>query len=107
MSVVSHVWQTPVRQDQRTGTSQASASSRRLENLSLQGILRLLRANSIVGPVPASPAGGCGGRAGVAAIPGVSPVAGPNGSVWMCDAARPIAASPALMSSMNPAGPHR
>src|SRR4051812_29122180 len=30
MSVVSHVWQTPVRQDQRTGTSQASASSSRL-----------------------------------------------------------------------------
>jgi hypothetical protein len=28
--VVSHVWQTPVRHDQRTGTSHASASSSRL-----------------------------------------------------------------------------
>ena len=30
MSVVSQLWQTPVRHDQRTGTSQASASSSRL-----------------------------------------------------------------------------
>ena len=30
MRAVSQLWQTPVRQDQRTGTSQASANSRRL-----------------------------------------------------------------------------
>ena len=29
---LSQVWQIPVRHDQRTGTSQASAKSRRLEN---------------------------------------------------------------------------
>src|SRR4051812_15414683 len=107
MTAVSQLRQTPVRQDQRTGTSQASASSSRLTNSSLQRTLRLLRANSIVGPVPARPAGGCGGRADVGAIPGVSPGAGPNGSVWMCDASKPIAARAALISYMKAAGPHR
>ena len=34
------------------------------------------------------------------------PAAGPNGSVWMWEASRPIAARPALMSSMNGVGPH-
>ena len=46
---------------------------------------RSLRANSIVGPLPGWPAGGWGVRAGVAAMPGVRPGAGPNGSVWMRD----------------------
>ena len=68
---------------------------------------RSLRANSIVGPSPGGPSGGWGGRAGVAAIPGVRPAAGPNGSVWIRDASIPIAARPALISSMNDAGPHR
>jgi len=52
----------------------------------------LLRAKSIVGPFPGFPAGGWGARAGVAAMPGVRPGAGPKGSVWMCDASRPMAA---------------
>ncbi len=37
-----------------------------------------LRANSIVGPFPGWPAGGWGVRAGVAAMPGVRPGAGPT-----------------------------
>ena len=35
------------------------------------------------------------------------PGAGPNGSVWMREASIPIAAKPALISSMNGAGPQR
>ena len=61
------------------------------------GSTRLLRANSIVGPSPGGPAGGCGVRAGVAAMPGVKPGSGPNSSVWMREASRPIAARPALI----------
>src|SRR3954449_2055611 len=68
---------------------------------------RLLRANSIVGPSPGWPAGGWGVRAGVAAMPGVRLGAGPNGSVWMREASSPIAARPALISSMKGLGPHR
>ena len=71
------------------------------------GIARLLRANSIVGPSPGSPAGGCGARAGAAAMPGVRPGAGPKGSVWMRAASIPSAARPALISSMNGIGPQR
>ena len=40
-------------------------------------------------------------------MPGVRPGAGPNGSVWMCEASIPIAARPALISSMNGVGPQR
>ena len=105
MSVVSQLWQTPVRHDQRTGTSQASASSSRLVYSPLHGMARPLRANSIVGPLPGSPAGGCGGRAGVAAMPGVSPAAAPKGSVWIRDASSPAAARAALSSSMKGVGP--
>ena len=39
--------------------------------------------------------------------PGVTAGAGPNGSVWMREVSTPIAASPALISSMKGAGPHR
>ena len=71
MSVVSQLWQTPVRHDQRTGTSHASANSSTLAKSLLHGIERLLRANSIVGPLPGAPEGGCGDRAGIEAMPGV------------------------------------
>src|SRR3954447_16835525 len=56
----SQVWQTPVRQDQRTGTSQASASSSRLWNLGSQETVRPARANEMLGPSPGGPAGACG-----------------------------------------------
>src|SRR5947209_20324204 len=68
---------------------------------------RLLRANWMVGPFPGRPAGGWGVRAGLAAMPGVTLGAGPNGSVWMREASMPRAARPALISSIKGAGPHR
>ena len=55
--------------------------------------------------VPGLPAGGWGALAGVAAMPGVTPGAGPNGSVWMWEASpqrRRAAHRP-----WNGAGPHR
>jgi hypothetical protein len=44
ISPVSQLWQTPVRHDQRTGTSHASASSSRLWKVDPQCTARLLRA---------------------------------------------------------------
>src|SRR5438477_3467281 len=67
----SQVWQTPVRQDQRTGTSQASASSSRLWNLGSQETVRPARAKEILGPLPGDPAGTCVGRRGSSFTPGV------------------------------------
>src|SRR5215470_6053172 len=60
ISAVSQVWQTPVRQDHRTGTSHASASSSRLWYLASQGNVSPLRAKETCGPKPAGPAGKCG-----------------------------------------------
>src|SRR5438067_2091413 len=60
----SQVWQTPVRHDQRTGTSQASASSSRLRNLGSQETVRPARAKEMLGPSPGDPAGACGSRRG-------------------------------------------
>ena len=62
----------PVRQDQRVGTSQASASSSRLAYAGSHGTDRPLRANAISGPWPGVPVGRCGGRAATGAMPGVS-----------------------------------
>src|SRR5580692_1667486 len=67
----SQVWQTPVRQAQRAGTSQASASSSRLWNLGSQETVRPARANEIVGPLPGDPGGACAGRRGTFFTPGV------------------------------------
>src|SRR5271155_5737618 len=60
----SQVWQTPVRQDQRTGTSQASASSSRLWNFESQETVSPARANEILGPSADDPSGACGRRRG-------------------------------------------
>src|SRR6516164_8758719 len=68
----SQVWQTPVRQDQRTGTSQASASSSRLWYLGSQETVSPARAKEILGPSPGDPAGACGSRRGAFFTPGVS-----------------------------------
>jgi hypothetical protein len=54
---VVQVWQTPVRQLQRDGTSQASASSSRLREPGVKGAAMPLRAKVTSGPVPAGP--GC------------------------------------------------
>src|SRR5271170_5790076 len=67
----SQVWQTPVRQAQRTGTSQASASSSRLWNLGSQVTVSPARANEILGPCPGNPTGACGGRRGAFFTPGM------------------------------------
>src|ERR1700751_1344912 len=67
----SQGWQTPVRQDQRTGTAQASASSSRFWNLGSHETVRPPRANETLGPSPGDPAGACGSRRGVSFIPGV------------------------------------
>src|SRR4051812_38862402 len=68
----SQVWQTPVRQDQRTGTSQASASSSRLWNLGSQATVRPARANDTRGPSPGGPAGACGSGRVTSFTPGVT-----------------------------------
>src|SRR5271154_600653 len=77
----SHVWQTPVRQDQRTGTSQASASSNRLWNLGSQETVSPARANEILGPLLGDPAGACGSRRGASFTPGVTDLPEPKISV--------------------------
>ena len=49
------VWQTPVRQLHRVGTSQASARSSRLRPAAPNGAARPLRAKVTIGPVPGWP----------------------------------------------------
>src|SRR6202521_3361168 len=68
----SQVWQTPVRQDPRTGTSQASASFSRLWNRGAQETVSPARAKEILGPSPADPAGACGTGRGASRRPGVT-----------------------------------
>src|ERR1700727_2207899 len=77
----SQVWQTPVRQAQRTGTSQASANSSRLWNLGSQETVRPARAKEIPGPLPTEPSGACGGRRGASLMPGVLGLPEPKISV--------------------------
>src|SRR6516165_9947134 len=77
----SQVWQTPVRQAQRTGTSQASASSSRLWNLGSQETVRPARANDTLGPLPGDPSGACGCRRGASFTPGVMGLPDPKTSV--------------------------
>src|SRR3954453_17613591 len=85
----SQVWQTPVRHDQRTGTSQASASSSRLWYLGSQETVRPARAKEILGPVPDNPVGACGRRLGASFTPGVLGLPEPKTSVWMRSRATP------------------
>src|SRR5579871_1339215 len=92
----SHIWQTPVRQDQRTGTSQASANSSRLWNCESQETVRPARANDIFGPAPGGPAGACGSRRGAALTPGVIGLPEPKISVWTRSRATPQLPSPAV-----------
>ena len=55
---VTQVWQTPVRQLQRVGTSQASARSSTLRPWWPNGAVMPLRAKVTSGPVPAARAAG-------------------------------------------------
>src|SRR5580658_6789370 len=100
----SQVWQTPVRQAQRTGTSQASASSSRLWNLGAQETVSPARAKEILGPSPADPTGACGSRRGASRKPGVMDSPEPKISVWTWLRATPQAASPAVKSLRKAAG---
>src|SRR5215467_10117274 len=69
---LSQLWQTPVRHAQRTGTSHASASSRRLWYAdAFQWAAIPLRAKETSGPVLASAAGRCGLSAAAPTTPGV------------------------------------
>src|SRR5271167_4868417 len=100
----SQVWQTPVRQAQRVGTSQASASSSRLWNLGSQETVRPARANEILGPLPGDPGGACGSRRGTFFTPGVTGSPEPNTSVWTRSRATPQLPSPAVKSSRKAGG---
>src|SRR5271168_4300909 len=79
----SQVWQTPVRQAQRAGTSQASASSSRLWNLGSQVTVSPARANEILGPWPGDPTGACGARRGALLTPGMKELPELKISEWM------------------------
>src|SRR5271165_1114289 len=103
----SQVWQTPVRQDQRAGTSQASASSSRLWNLGSQETVRPARAKEILGPLPGNPAGACASRRGAFFTPGVRDLPEPKISVWTRSRATPQPPSPAVQSSRKAGGPQR
>src|SRR5271165_4146925 len=103
----SQVWQTSVRQDHLTGTSQASASSSRLWNLRSQETVRPARANEILGPLPGDPAGACGSRRGAFFTPGVRDLPEPKISVWTRSRATPQPPSPAVQSSRKAGGPQR
>ena len=77
------LWHTPVRHDQRTGTSQASASSRRLPYSGLHGTARLLRRTGLSARSRFGRRVGEAIRDGVSAMPGVWPGAGPKSPMWM------------------------
>src|ERR1700722_12313443 len=100
------MWQTPVRQYHLTGTSQASANSRRLPYCELQGTGRPLRVKETVGPVPVLE-GGCGGTDVVRAIPGAMEDSAPNISEWMLEAGMPHDFSSAVNSERKAVGPQR
>src|SRR5215468_1924786 len=69
---LSQLWHTPVRHDQRTGTSHASASSNMLWYADpFQCAAMPLRAKDTRGPVLASSLGRCGARFDAATTPGV------------------------------------
>ena len=99
------VWQTPVRQLQRLGTSQASARSSRLRTPAVNGVDRPLRAKVTSGPVPTGPGGWCGGRAAWPVTPGLIGGSASNNSVWMRAGSMPIVVRACRTSVMNEAGP--
>src|SRR5580692_5809881 len=95
----SQVWQTPVRHAQRTGTSQASASSSRLWNFESQETVSPARANEILGPSLDASSGACGRGRGAFLTPGVMDLPEPKISVWTRSWVTPQSPSPAVKSS--------
>ncbi len=67
--------------DQRTGTSQASAKSRRLENFAFQHTFRPLHTSDTRGSERTGPSGGCGDACDGSTTPGVIGFPGPKISV--------------------------
>src|ERR1700733_2749945 len=102
---VTQVWQTPVRQLQRVGTSQASARSSTLRQSAPNGAVTPLRAKVTSGPVPAGPGGWCGARAAGAVIPGFTDGSAANNSVWIAVGESPSAVRASRNPAMNDAGP--
>ena len=103
----SHVWQTPVRHDHFTGTSQASANSSRLWYAGFHDASTLLRAKETIGPGPGAPAGRCGGSAGAFAIPGVTASSGPKTSWCNRSLATPQRLRSWVKLRRNVGGPQR
>ena len=101
------MWQTPVRQAHLTGTSHASANSKRLPYLGLQGTVRPLRVKETIGPAPAVPEGGCGDMEVVLAIPGVMEDSAPNFSEWTLESGTPHDLNSVVKSERKAAGPQR
>src|ERR1700753_1870683 len=101
------MWQTPVPQGPRRGTSQASANSRRLSQLEPQGTERPLRVKEIFGPVPTLPEGGCGGTDAVLAIPGVIEDSTPNVPKRILESGTPHDFSFAVKPERKAVGPQR
>ncbi len=99
------VWQTPVRQAQRAGMSQASASSSTLRRPAGNRVVMPLRVKVTSGPVPGSPGGWCGARLACLMRPGLMAGRAPNSSVWMRAGSIPAAVRAPVMSVMNEAGP--
>ena len=102
---VTQVWQTPVRQLHRVGTSQASARSSTLRQASPNAVVIPLRAKVTCGPVPGGPGGWCGGGRCCAVSPGLMASSAPNSSVKIRAGSVPSAVSASRMPVMNDAGP--
>ena len=78
---VEQVWQTPVRQLQRVGTSQASARSSTLRWLTGNRVAIPLRAKVTSGPVADGSGGWCGEMCGASVRPGLIDGSDPKSSV--------------------------
>src|SRR3954451_2471178 len=93
-SRVAQVWHTPVRQDHRVGTLQASAISSRLAPASSKATVRAARAKVAIGPWPTG-AGTRGALPTAATTPGLIADNDAKTSVWMRLAGSPRSASAA------------
>jgi hypothetical protein len=75
------MWHTPLRQENRAGTSQASASSRMLAKFCDQLTVIPLRANETGAPVRGYASGKCGVRCGAFVMSGLIGGNAPNSSL--------------------------
>src|ERR1700754_318649 len=101
MTGVPHVWHTPLRHENRVGTSHASAKSRMLPYSDDQLTVSPLRENDTGGPVPAGPGGGCGRAVDLSMMPGLIGGRAPNSSVRIFAGSIPASARALRISTMN------